>query len=64
MSRTPVENLSRDEAKEELARLAREIARHDALYYQKDAPELSDAAYDALRQRNTALEKAFPDLVR
>src|SRR5699024_3002889 len=60
----PVEDLSRAEAEEELARLAAEIAHHDALYYQQDAPEISDAAYDALRQRNRALEEAFPDLVR
>src|SRR5690625_1758113 len=60
----PVEDLSRAEAEEELARLAAEIARHDALYYQQDAPEISDAAYDALRQRNRALEEAHPELVR
>ena len=59
-----VETLDRDEAETELARLAAEIARHDALYYQQDAPQISDAAYDALRQRNAAIEARFPDLVR
>ncbi len=59
-----VEMLSRDEAAAELARLAREIARHDRLYYEKDAPVISDAAYDALRRRNAAIEARFPDLVR
>jgi DNA ligase (NAD+) len=59
-----VEELSRDEAKAELAHLAEEIAHHDRLYYQQDAPEVSDAAYDALRQRNAAIETRFPDLVR
>ncbi len=64
MSRNGVEELAPDEARAELARLAREIARHDGLYYNNDAPEISDAEYDALRRRNAAIEKKFPDLVR
>ncbi len=59
-----VSALTADEAASELARLAREIAQHDRLYYEKDAPKISDAAYDALRARNTAIEARFPDLVR
>ncbi len=51
-------------AQAELARLAAEIARHDDLYYRHDAPEIPDAAYDALRVRNAAIEARFPDLVR
>lgn len=43
--------------------LAAEIERHDALYYQQDAPEVSDAEYDALRKRLTALEAEHPHLV-
>ncbi|MFN3868552.1 MAG: NAD-dependent DNA ligase LigA [Hyphomicrobiaceae bacterium] len=46
----------------EHAKLAIEIARHDALYYQSDAPEISDAEYDVLRQRLLALEAAYPSL--
>lgn len=60
----PVAALDEAEAREELARLAAEIANHDLLYHQKDAPEISDAAYDALRQRNDAIEARFPQLVR
>jgi DNA ligase (NAD+) len=60
----PVDKLTADEAAAELERLATEIARHDKLYYSKDAPELTDAEYDALRKRNAAIEARFPDLVR
>jgi DNA ligase (NAD+) len=52
------------EAAAELERLAREIARHDRLYHGEDAPEISDAEYDALVQENAALEARFPELVR
>jgi DNA ligase (NAD+) len=60
----PVAELSREEAAAELEQLAHEIAAHDRRYYQEDAPIISDAEYDALRQRNAAIEAAFPDLVR
>jgi DNA ligase (NAD+) len=56
--------LSKDEAAAELEWLAEEIARHDEAYYREDAPVVSDAEYDALRQRNDLLEAEFPDLVR
>ncbi|BDG71102.1 NAD-dependent DNA ligase LigA [Roseomonas fluvialis] len=56
--------LTEAEAAEELAALAAEIARHDALYHGQDAPEISDADYDALVRRNRAIEARFPALVR
>ena len=60
----PVESLTEEEARAELAFLADEIKRHDRLYHTDDAPEISDAAYDALRRRNTEIEARFPELIR
>ncbi len=61
---TPVEKLTKRQAEAELAALADELAAHDARYYQKDAPSVSDAEYDALRRRNAAIESRFPELKR
>ncbi|WP_016747744.1 NAD-dependent DNA ligase LigA [Rhizorhabdus wittichii] len=52
------------QAAERLAFLAAEIARHNALYHGEDAPEISDADYDALMRENAALEAEYPHLVR
>jgi DNA ligase (NAD+) len=60
----PAADLDEAEAASELRRLAIEIAHHDELYYRKDAPEISDAEYDALRARNDEIEARFPQLVR
>ncbi|MES2700326.1 MAG: NAD-dependent DNA ligase LigA, partial [Pseudomonadota bacterium] len=57
-------DLSEADAANELMRLARAIARHNRLYHAQDAPEISDAEFDALVRRNTELEAAFPHLVR
>ncbi len=60
----PVDALTDKHGEAELAALASEIARHDRLYHQMDAPEITDAAYDALVRRNTAIEARFPELRR
>ncbi|MDP1626984.1 NAD-dependent DNA ligase LigA [Parvibaculum sp.] len=64
LAQKEAEHLTLEEAAEELARLAGEIEKHDKLYYQKDAPRISDAEYDALRRRNDAIEARYPELVR
>jgi DNA ligase (NAD+) len=61
---TDPENLSDAEAAAELASLAAEVARHDALYHGDDNPEVTDADYDRLVARNRLLEAAFPALIR
>jgi DNA ligase (NAD+) len=58
------EALSEAEAANRLMRLAKEIARHDKLYHDQDAPEITDAEYDALVRENRELEARFPQLVR
>ncbi|WP_135470403.1 NAD-dependent DNA ligase LigA [Crenalkalicoccus roseus] len=60
----PVEALTEEEAAEELAALAAEIAHHDRAYHERDAPEITDAEYDALVRRNRAIEARFPELIR
>ncbi|URF48171.1 NAD-dependent DNA ligase LigA [Dinoroseobacter shibae] len=59
-----VEALSEAAARKELARLSELLARANAEYHRDDAPSLSDADYDALKQRNAAIEARFPDLKR
>ena len=44
-------------------RVALELEGHDRRYYQEDAPSVTDAEYDALRQRFNAIEKRFPEFV-
>ena len=58
----PVDKLTKAAATAELKRLAEAIRAADAAYYQDDAPAMSDADYDALRQRLSAIEVRFPEL--
>ncbi|NRA98215.1 MAG: NAD-dependent DNA ligase LigA [Rhodobacteraceae bacterium] len=51
-------------AAEELARLARVLGAANTAYHGQDAPEISDAEYDALKRRNAAIEARFPALKR
>jgi len=61
---TEIESLSDADAANELMRLAKQIAYHSKRYHAEDAPEISDADYDALVRRNNDLEAAFPALIR
>src|SRR5260370_41580138 len=59
----PVDELTERQARAEHKRLAEEIRYHDKLYHEQDAPEISDAEYDRLRQRLKAIEERLPDLI-
>lgn len=56
-------DLTKAQAKVEWKRLALALEGHDKRYYQDDAPSVTDAEYDALRQRFNAIEKRFPNFV-
>ena len=60
----PVDDLDEAAARAELARLAERLARADLAYHRDDAPEITDAEYDALKARNRAIEARFPALKR
>ncbi|WP_343502446.1 NAD-dependent DNA ligase LigA [Alloyangia pacifica] len=60
----PVEALTETEARDELARLADLLAQANVAYHTEDAPEISDADYDALKRRNFEIEERFPELKR
>lgn len=62
MAPIPVEKLNRNEASQELATLTDELAYHEARYYADDAPEISDAEYDLMKQRALDLLAQFPTL--
>ncbi|MBS1302806.1 NAD-dependent DNA ligase LigA [Loktanella sp. SALINAS62] len=56
--------MDRDDAARALADLAVQLNRANSAYYSDDDPVIDDATYDALKQRNAAIEAAFPDLKR
>jgi DNA ligase (NAD+) len=64
MAEKAVDDLTEAEAREELMRLASAIAAANTAYHTLDAPEISDADYDALKRRNAAIEARFPALKR
>lgn len=59
-----ISQLSETQAREELARLAKQLSAANTAYHTDDAPDISDAEYDQLKRRNAALEEAFPHLKR
>ncbi len=56
--------MDKTSAKARLTELAALLAQANSAYYQDDAPDLTDADYDALKRENAAIEAAFPDLKR
>ena len=64
LRKVTVDALTEKQAASELKILAAEIGLHDKAYHQNDAPSITDAAYDALRKRNDAIEARFPKLRR
>ena len=63
-SQIEVEALTKAQAETELARLAEVLSAANSAYHTEDAPEISDAEYDALKRRNAEIEARFPDLKR
>ncbi|WP_172295075.1 NAD-dependent DNA ligase LigA [Pseudoruegeria sp. HB172150] len=61
---TPIAELTEAAAAQELAALADALKRANRAYHTEDAPEISDAEYDALKRRNAEIEAAFPHLKR
>lgn len=55
--------MTRDEAARRVAALREEIDYHSRRYYDEDAPEIEDDAFDALTRELRALEEAYPELI-
>ncbi|MBV0911924.1 NAD-dependent DNA ligase LigA [Anianabacter salinae] len=61
---TPIDKLDEDAARRELADLSQNIHRANEAYHGQDAPEITDADYDALKRRLAGIEARFPGLKR
>lgn len=57
-------DITAEDAAEKIAALSAEIEKHNLLYHGQDAPEISDAEFDALFHELQALEAAFPELIK
>ncbi|NNL17984.1 MAG: NAD-dependent DNA ligase LigA [Boseongicola sp.] len=57
-----VGDLTKDQARAELKRLSIVLGKANLAYHSEDSPEISDAQYDALKERNLEIEKRFPEL--
>jgi len=55
--------MNKVEAKKRIKALTDSLNRHNYLYHVLDTPEISDQAFDTLRNELAALEKEFPDLL-
>ena len=53
--------MNKDEAKEEILRLSKEINYHNHLYYVESNPQISDYEFDKLLEKLQELEKQFPE---
>jgi len=59
-----IESFSEAEARAEIDRLHALLSAADRAYFEQDAPEITDAEYDAMKRRYQAFEIAFPELKR
>jgi DNA ligase (NAD+) len=60
----PIDDLSETQARDELARLAEQLAEANRAYHGEDAPVMDDATFDLLKRRNADIEARFPHLKR
>ena len=62
MTEAPIGTMNETAAKAEIGLLSASLRRANHAYHSKDAPEITDAEYDAMKARLIALEEAFPAL--